>query len=62
MTVVNKIKFMLEDRLNNQFERLFNETEISSFKIKYEEGIQNIYDEAKGKHVIDFYNLFYNIG
>ena len=51
MTVVNQIKFILEDKLNYQYERLFNETEISSFKIKYEEGIQNIYDEAKGKHV-----------
>jgi len=51
LIVVDQIKFILEDRLNNTFERLFNENEITSFKIKYEEGIQNIYDEAKGKHV-----------
>jgi hypothetical protein len=56
MVVINKIKFILEDRLNNQFEPLFNENEISSFKIKYEEGILNIFDEAKGKHVI-YHNI-----
>lgn len=52
MIVLDNIKIMIEDKLNNQFDPLFNENEISSLKIKYEESIINVYEEAKGKHVI----------
>ena len=51
MSIFSNIKMMLDDRLNNQFDHLFSENEISSLKIKYEESIVNIYEEAIGKHV-----------
>jgi hypothetical protein len=55
MSIIENIKIMLNDRLSNQFDILFSDKEISSIKIKYEENILNIYDEAKGKHVKEYF-------
>ena len=49
--LLDNIKVILDDKTNNQFDLLFNDSDLSSVKIKYEEKIMNIYDEAKGKHV-----------